>query len=218
MKIMKMTARPWNNSGTEYTKGVGTLEKAAPVVSYLFIEEKLWTDKRRWSLWRMTAFFLLYSLILILHSMIMIVVWIINIHSEKERENKSSMKNFIESPSFPELSKQARKTNESKEWSIQDGQSLNQWPYIFNIAQNSKKLLWNLKKLTLLLCFSKTSKRQFFPAEDNINFDSRCLTGIPIFLMIVILNSKRDGRRTMKEEMKILWKSLKRDFKAGKIW
>ena len=34
---------------------------------------------------------------------------------EKEREDKSSMKNFIESPSFPELNKQARKTNESKE-------------------------------------------------------------------------------------------------------
>ena len=31
----------------EYTIGVGTLEKAIPVVSYLFIEEKLWTDKRR---------------------------------------------------------------------------------------------------------------------------------------------------------------------------
>ena len=31
------------------------------------------------------------------------------------KEDKSSMKNFIESPSFPELSKQARKTNESKE-------------------------------------------------------------------------------------------------------
>ena len=31
------------------------------------------------------------------------------------KEDKSSMKNFIESPSFPELKKQARKTNESKE-------------------------------------------------------------------------------------------------------
>ena len=142
-----------------YTISVGTLEKAIPVVSYLFIEERLWTDKRRWSLWRMTAFFLLNSIILILHSMIMIVVWIINIHSEKERENKSSMKNFIESPSFPELRKQARKTNESKEWSIQDGQSLNQWPYIFNIAQNSKKPPEKMKKVKLLWRFSKTLKK-----------------------------------------------------------
>ena len=161
MKIMKMTARPWNNSGTEYTKGVGTLEKAAPVVSYLFIEEKLWTDKRRRSLWVMTAFFLLNSIILILHSMIMIVVWIINIHSEKERENKSSMKNFIESPSFPELRKQARKTSESKEWSIQDGQPLCQRPYIFNIAQNSKKPPEKMEKVKLLLKFTKTWQNKF---------------------------------------------------------
>ena len=143
----------------EYTIGVGTLEKAIPVRHYLLFE-KWWTDKCRFSLLRIAALFLSYSIILILHSMIMIVVWIINIHSEKEREDKSSMKNFIESPSFPELSKQARKTNESKEWSIQDGQSLNQWPYIFNIAQNSKKPPEKMEKVKLLLRFSKISKKR----------------------------------------------------------
>ena len=143
----------------EYTIGVGTLEKAIPVRHYLLFE-KWWTDKCRFSLLRIAALFLSYSIILILHSMIMIVVWIINIHSEKERENKSSMKNFIESPSFPELNKQARKTNESKEWSIQDGQSLNQWPYIFNIAQNSKKPPEKMEKVKLLLRFSKISKKR----------------------------------------------------------
>ena len=143
----------------EYTIGVGTLEKAIPVRHYLLFE-KWWTDKCRFSLLRIAALFLSYSIILILHSMIMIVVWIINIHSEKEREDKSSMKNFIESPSFPELNKQARKTNESKEWSIQDGQSLNQWPYIFNIAQNSKKPPEKMEKVKLLLRFSKISKKR----------------------------------------------------------
>ena len=201
----------------EYTIGVGTLEKAIPVRHYLLFE-KWWTDKRWTSGWDDTALFLLSSIIFKMQSRLVVRSWATARMSLIVKEDKSSMKNFIESPSFPELRKQARKTNESKEWSIQDGQSLNQWPYIFNIAQNSKKPLWKLKKLTLLLCFSKTSQRQFFPAADNINFDYRYLTGIPIFLMIVILNSKRDGLRTMKEEMKILWKSLKRDFKAGKIW
>ena len=166
MKIMKITARPWNNSGTEYTKGVGTLEKAIPVRHYLLFE-KWWTDKCRFSLLRIAALFLSYSIILILHSMIMIVVWIINIHSEKEREDKSSMKNFIESPSFPELRKQARKTNESKEWSIQDGQPPYQRPYTFNIAQNSKKPPEKMKKVKLLLRFSKTSKSSLL---DYIHF------------------------------------------------
>ena len=170
MKIMKITARPWNNSGTEYTKGVGTLEKAIPVRHYLLFE-KWWTDKCRFAWECAAALFLSSSIIFKMQSrlvvrswatarMSLIVVWIINIHSEKEREDKSSMKNFIESPSFPELNKQARKTNESKEWSIQDGQSLNQWPYIFNIAQNSKKPPEKMEKVKLLLRFSKISKKR----------------------------------------------------------
>ena len=74
------------------------------------------------------------------------------------KEDKNSMKNFIESPSFPELRKQARKTNESKEWSIQDGQPPYQRPYIFNIAQNSKKPPEKMEKVKLLWSFSKTLK------------------------------------------------------------
>ena len=149
----------------EYTIGVGTLEKAIPVRHYLLFE-KWWTDKCR-SLWGIAALFLLSSIIFKMQSRLVVRSWATARMSLIVKEDKSSMKNFIESPSFPELKKQARKTNESKEWSIQDGQSLNQWPYIFNIAQNSKKPLWKLKKLTLLLCFSKTSQRQFFPAADD---------------------------------------------------
>ena len=156
---MKISSNPWNNSRMAYTISVGTLEKAIPVRHYLLFE-KWWTDKCRFSLLRIAALFLSNSIILILHSMIMIVVWIINIHSEKERENKSSMKNFIESPSFPELRKQARKTNESKEWSIQDGQPPYQRPYIFNIAQNSKKPPEKMEKVKLLWSFSKTLQNQ----------------------------------------------------------
>ena len=57
----------------EYTIGVGTLEKAIPVRHYLLFE-KWWTDKCRLLLVEFAALFLSYSIILILHSMIMIVV------------------------------------------------------------------------------------------------------------------------------------------------
>ena len=143
----------------EYTIGVGTLEKAIPIVRYLFIEGKRWIDKCRWSLWD-AALFLLSSIIFKMQSRLVVRSWATARMSLIVKEDKSSMKNFIESPSFPELSKQARKTNESKEWSIQDGQSLNQWPYIFNIAQNSKKPPEKMKKVKLLLRFSKISKKR----------------------------------------------------------
>ena len=152
MKIMKITARPWNNSGTEYTKGVGTLEKAIPVRHYLLFE-KWWTDKCRFSLLRIAALFLSNSIILILHSMIMIVVWIINIHSEKERENKSSMKNFIESPSFPELNNPARKTSESKERSIRTGSRFIKDPTLLILRKSRNSLAGNRRKLRLSAIF-----------------------------------------------------------------
>ena len=129
-----------------YTISVGTLEKAIPVVSYLFIEEKLWTDKRRRSLWVMTAFFLLNSIILILHSMIMIVVWIINIHSEKERENKSSMKDFIESPSFPELKNKLEKQMNQKNDPSRTGNPLINDPTFLILRKIQKSLLRKWKK------------------------------------------------------------------------
>lgn len=160
MKIMKITARPWNNSGTEYTKGVGTLEKAIPIVRYLFIEGKRWIDKCRLSLRRNAALFLSSSIIFKMQSRLVVRSWATARMSLIVKEDKSSMKNFIESPSFPELRKQARKTNESKEWSIQDGQPLCQRPYIFNIAQNSKKPPEKMEKVKLLLRFSKTLQNQ----------------------------------------------------------
>ena len=139
----------------EYTIGVGTLEKAIPVRHYLLFE-KWWTDKRWTSGWDDTALFLLSSIIFKMQSRLVVRSWATARMSLIVKEDKSSMKNFIESPSFPELKKQARKTNESKEWSIQDGQSLNQWPYIFNIAQNSKKPPEKMEKVKLLWSFSKT--------------------------------------------------------------
>ena len=155
MKIMKITARPWNNSGTEYTKGVGTLEKAIPVRHYLLFE-KWWTDKCRFAWECAAALFLSSSIIFKMQSRLVVRSWATARMSLIVKEDKSSMKNFIESPSFPELRKQARKTNESKEWSIQDGQPPYQRPYIFNIAQNSKKPPEKMEKVKLLLRFSKT--------------------------------------------------------------
>ena len=148
---------PWNNSRMAYTISVGTLEKAIPVRHYLLFE-KWWTDKCRFAWECATALFLLSSIIFKTQSRLVVRSWATARMSLIVKEDKSSMKNFIESPSFPELRKQARKTNESKEWSIQDGQSLNQWPYIFNIAQNSKKPPEKMEKVKLLWSFSKTLK------------------------------------------------------------
>ena len=142
-----------------YTISVGTLEKAIPVRHYLLFE-KWWTDKRWTSGWDDAALFLLSSIIFKMQSRLVVRSWATARMPLIVKEDKSSMKNFIESPSFPELRKQARKTNESKEWSIQDGQSLNQWPYIFNIAQNSKKPPEKMEKVKLLLRFSKTLQNQ----------------------------------------------------------
>ena len=97
-----------------YTKDVGTLEKAIPIVCYLFIEGKRWIDKCRGSLWD-AALFLLSSIIFKMQSRLVVRSWATARMSLIVKEDKSSMKNFIESPSFPELRKQARKTNESKE-------------------------------------------------------------------------------------------------------
>ena len=97
----------------EYTMGVGTLEKAIPVRHYLLFE-KWWTDKCRLSLWD-AALFLLSSIIFKMQSRLVVKSWATARMSLIVKEDKSSMKNFIESPSFPELRKQARKTNESKE-------------------------------------------------------------------------------------------------------
>ena len=140
----------------EYTIGVGTLEKAIPIVRYLFIEGKRWIDKCRLSLRRNAALFLSSSIIFKMQSRLVVRSWATARMSLIVKEDKSSMKNFIESPSFPELRKQARKTNESKGWSIQDGQPPYQRPYIFNIAQNSKKPPEKTNKVKLLLRFSKT--------------------------------------------------------------
>ena len=142
----------------EYTIGVGTLEKAIPVRHYLLFE-KWWTDKCR-SLWGIAALFLLSSIIFKMQSRLVVRSWATARMSLIVKEDKSSMKNFIESPSFPELRKQARKTNESKEWSIQDGQPPYQRPCIFNIALNSKKPPEKMEKVKLLLRFSKISKKR----------------------------------------------------------
>ena len=97
-----------------YTKDVGTLEKAIPIVRYLFIEGRRWIDKCRLSLLRNAALFL-SSIIFKMQSRLVVRSWATARMSLIVKEDKSSMKNFIESPSFPELKKQARKTNESKE-------------------------------------------------------------------------------------------------------
>ena len=142
-----------------YTISVGTLEKAIPVRHYLLFE-KWWTDKRWASGWDDAALFLLSSIIFKMQSRLVVRSWATARMSLIVKEDKSSMKKFIESPSFPELRKQARKTSESKEWSIPDGQPLCQRPYFFNIAQNSKKPPEKMEKVKLLWSFSKTLQNQ----------------------------------------------------------
>ena len=82
----------------EYTMGVGTLEKAIPVRHYLLFE-KWWTDKCRLSLWD-AALFLLSSIIFKMQSRQVVRSWATARMSLIVKEDKSSMKNFIESPSF----------------------------------------------------------------------------------------------------------------------
>ena len=117
-----------------YTISVGTLEKAIPVRHYLLFE-KWWTDKCRFAWECAAALFLSSSIIFKMQSRLVVRSWATARMSLIVKEDKSSMKNFIESPSFPELNNPARKTNESKERSIPDGQSLHQRPYTINIAQ-----------------------------------------------------------------------------------
>ena len=195
-----------------YTISAGPHEKAVPVISYLFIEGKLWTDKRRWSLLRMTAFFLLNSIILILHSMIMIVVWIINIHSEKERENKSSMKNFIESPSFPELNNPARKTSESKERSIRTGSRFIKDPTLLILRKSRNSLAGNRRKLRLSAIFYENewnSAKKRVDMFNYINMARFCWLNLNRLLSEFLLNPEKKQREKIYKnlftrEMKIV--------------
>ncbi|WP_302925566.1 hypothetical protein, partial [Holdemania filiformis] len=58
-------------------------------------------------------------------------------HPFRKRERKQKFhERFHRKPLLSRAEKQARKTNESKERSIPDGQPLHQRPYTINIAQN----------------------------------------------------------------------------------
>ena len=57
------------------------------------------------------------------------------------KEDKSSMKNFIESPSFPELRNQARKTSESKDDPSRTGNPLINDPTSLILRKIQKSLL-----------------------------------------------------------------------------
>ena len=92
----------------EYTIGVGTLEKAIPIVRYLFIEGKRWIDKCRGSLWD-AALFLLSSIIFKMQSRLVVRSWATARMPLIVKEDKSSMENFIENPSFSELKKASSK-------------------------------------------------------------------------------------------------------------
>ena len=135
-----------------YTKGVGTLEKAIPIVRFLFIEGKRWIDKCRVSLWD-AALFLLSSIIFKMQSRLVVKSWATARMSLIVKEDKSSMKNFIESPSFPELRKQARKTNESKERSIRTGSRFIKDPTLLILRKSRNSLAGNRRKLRLSAIF-----------------------------------------------------------------
>ena len=92
----------------EYTISVGTLEKAIPVRHYLLFE-KWWTDKCRFAWECAAALFLLSSIIFKMQSKLVVKSWATARMSLIVKEDKSSMKKFIESPSFPELQKTSSK-------------------------------------------------------------------------------------------------------------
>mgnify|MGYP006982356479 FL=1 len=92
----------------EYTIGVGTLEKAIPIVRYLFIEGRRWIDKCRLSLRRNAALFL-SSIIFKMQSRLVVRSWATARMPLIVKEDKSSMENFIENPSFSELKKASSK-------------------------------------------------------------------------------------------------------------
>ena len=98
----------------EYTKGVGTLERAIPIKRYLFLEEKRGIDKCRLS-WCDAALFLLSSIIFKTQSRMTAASWAIARSSLKDKEAKSSMKKFIESPPFLSSKDKLVKKDESKE-------------------------------------------------------------------------------------------------------
>ena len=135
-----------------YTMGVGTLEKAIPVRHYLLFE-KWWTDKCRFSLLRIAALFLSSSIIFKMQSRQVVRSWATARMSLIVKEDKSSMKNFIESPSFPELRKQARKTNESKERSIRTGSRFIKDPTLLILRKSRNSLAGNRRKLRLSAIF-----------------------------------------------------------------
>ena len=96
-----------------YTMGVGTLEKAIPVRHYLLFE-KWWTDKCRLLLVEFAALFLSSSIIFKMQSRLVVKSWATARMSLIVKEDKSSMKNFIESPSFPELKNKLEKQMNQK--------------------------------------------------------------------------------------------------------
>ena len=132
--------------------GVGTLEKAIPVRHYLLFE-KWWTDKCRLLLVEFAALFLSSSIIFKMQSRQVVRSWATARMSLIVKEDKSSMKNFIESPSFPELRKQARKTNESKERSIRTGSRFIKDPTLLILRKSRNSLAGNRRKLRLSAIF-----------------------------------------------------------------
>ena len=92
----------------EYTIGVGTLEKAIPVRHYLLFE-KWWTDKCRLLLVEFAALFLSSSIIFKMQSRLVVRSWATARMPLIVKEDKSSMENFIENPSFSELKKASSK-------------------------------------------------------------------------------------------------------------
>ena len=124
----------------EYTIGVGTLEKAIPIVRYLFIEGKRWIDKCRVSLWD-AALFLLSSIIFKMQSRLVVRSWATARMSLIVKEDKSSMKNFIESPSFPELKNKLEKQMNQKNDPSRTGNPLINDPTFLILRKIQKSLL-----------------------------------------------------------------------------
>ena len=123
----------------EYTIGVGTLEKAIPVRHYLLFE-KWWTDKCRLSLWD-AALFLLSSIIFKMQSRLVVRSWATARMSLIVKEDKSSMKNFIESPSFPELKNKLEKQMNQKNDPSRTGNPLINDPTSLILRKIQKSLL-----------------------------------------------------------------------------
>ena len=128
------------------------------------------------------------------------------------KEDKSSMKNFIESPSFPELNNPARKTSESKERSIRTGSRFIKDPTLLILRKSRNSLAGNRRKLRLSAIFYENewnSAKKRVDMFNYINMARFCWLNLNRLLSEFLLNPEKKQREKIYKnlftrEMKIV--------------